>query len=52
MYRPIEGGNHAQFGSYGAQMGDRAATIAAAEQWRLVVQTTADFLAQVATQPQ
>jgi hypothetical protein len=52
MYQPIEGGNHAQFGSYGAQMGDHAATIPAAEQWRLVVQATADFLAQVATQPQ
>lgn len=51
-YRPIEGGNHAQFGSYGAQMGDRAAAIPAAEQWRLVVQATADFLAQVAKQPQ
>ncbi|MCX6086414.1 MAG: alpha/beta hydrolase [Caldiserica bacterium] len=51
-YRPIDGGNHAQFGSYGAQMGDHAATIPAAEQWRLVVQSTADFLAQAATQPQ
>jgi len=50
-YRPIEGGNHAQFGSYGAQMGDHTATIPAAEQWRLVVQATADFLAQVAGQP-
>lgn len=50
-YQPIEGGNHAQFGSYGAQMGDHAATIPAAEQWRLVVQATADFLAQVAGQP-
>lgn len=28
----IEGGNHAQFGSYGAQDGDNAATIPAAEQ--------------------
>jgi hypothetical protein len=52
MYQPIGGGNHAQFGSYGTQMGDHAATIAAAEQWRLVVQATTDFLAQVATQPQ
>jgi hypothetical protein len=51
-YQPIEGGNHAQFGSYGAQMGDHTATIPAAEQWHLVVQATADFLAQVATQPQ
>jgi hypothetical protein len=52
IYRPIEGGNHSQFGSYGTQMGDHAATITPAEQWRLVVQATADFLAQVATQPQ
>ena len=50
-YRPIEGGNHSQFGSYGTQMGDHAATIPPAEQWRLVVQATTDFLAQVATQP-
>jgi len=50
-YRPIEGGNHAQFGSYGAQMGDHAATIPPAEQWRLVVQATSDFLAQVAKRP-
>jgi hypothetical protein len=51
-YQPIEGGNHAQFGSYGTQMGDHAATIPAAEQWRLVVEATADFLAQVAIQTQ
>ncbi len=50
-YRPIDGGNHAQFGSYGTQMGDHSATITADEQWRLVVQATADFLAQVAAQP-
>jgi len=29
---PIEGGNHAQFGSYGPQPGDNPATISAAEQ--------------------
>lgn len=50
IYRFIEGGNHAQFGSYGTQMGDHAATITPAEQWRLVVQATANFLAQVAKQ--
>lgn len=50
-YRFIEGGNHAQFGSYGIQMGDHAAAISAAEQWALVVEATADFLAQVAKQP-
>ena len=37
----IEGGNHAQFGSYGAQDGDGAATISADEQ----IEQTADFLA-------
>jgi hypothetical protein len=52
VYRPIEGGNHAQFGSYGTQMGDHAATIGAAEQRKLVIQATTDFLAQVAKQLQ
>jgi len=51
-YQSIEGGNHAQFGSYGTQMGDHAATIDATKQWRLAVQATADFLAQVAKQLQ
>ena len=50
-YRLIDGGNHAQFGSYGTQMGDHAATIKPADQWRLVIQATADFLTQVAKQP-
>ena len=52
MYLPIEGGNHAQFGSYGTQISDHAASISAAEQWRLVIQATANFLAQVAKQQQ
>ncbi len=34
----IEGGNHAQFGSYGPQSGDGAARIAPAEQWRQTVE--------------
>lgn len=38
----IEGGNHAQFGSYGAQDGDGAASISAEEQRDL----TADFVAE------
>lgn len=38
----IEGGNHAQFGSYGAQEGDGAAAISAETQWEL----TADFIAE------
>lgn len=50
VYRPIDGANHAQFGSYGTQMGDHTATIAAADQRNLVVQATADFLAQIAQQ--
>lgn len=36
-YLTVEGGNHAQFGSYGEQPGDSAATIAPAEQWRQTV---------------
>jgi hypothetical protein len=31
---PIEGGNHAQFGDYGVQSGDRTASISAVEQQR------------------
>ncbi|MBR3689616.1 MAG: hypothetical protein IKL97_00750, partial [Eggerthellaceae bacterium] len=38
----IEGGNHAQFGSYGAQEGDGAAAISAEAQRDL----TADFVAE------
>lgn len=41
---PIAGGNHAQFGAYGFQDGDNPASIAAEEQWRLVVGATVDFL--------
>lgn len=35
----IKGGNHAQFGSYGAQKGDNEATIPAEEQWKITVDT-------------
>lgn len=38
----IEGGNHAQFGSYGEQSGDGSASISAEDQRQL----TADFIAQ------
>jgi len=41
----IAGGNHAQFGNYGAQPGDNAAEITRAEQQAQIVQATADFLA-------
>ena len=34
----IEGGNHAQFGSYGPQSGDGEAQISPAEQWRQTVE--------------
>lgn len=41
---PIEGGNHAQFGSYGAQSGDNAAAISPEQQHQLVAQATLEFL--------
>ena len=34
----VEGGNHAQFGSYGAQKGDGTAAISAEEQWARTVE--------------
>ena len=34
----LEGGNHAQFGSYGPQTGDGAASISPEEQWRQAVE--------------
>jgi dienelactone hydrolase len=40
----IEGGNHAQFGSYGEQPGDNKAIIAASDQWKLTVEATAALL--------
>lgn len=40
----IEGGNHAQFGWYGPQPGDGAASISRAEQQAQIVQSTVDFL--------
>ncbi len=41
----IEGGNHAQFGSYGEQDGDNAATITAEEQWQQTCEAIIDFIA-------
>jgi hypothetical protein len=49
-YRPIEGGNHSQFGSYGTQLGDHAATIPASQQWKLIIDATSAFLDQLAKQ--
>lgn len=40
----IEGGNHAQFGNYGEQKGDGAATIPAQEQQRQAVQFIMDSI--------
>ncbi len=40
----IDGGNHAQFGCYGAQKGDGEATISAEEQWNETVKETEEFL--------
>lgn len=40
----IEGGNHAGFGSYGAQPGDSAPTLSSAEQLRQTVRTADELL--------
>jgi dienelactone hydrolase len=40
----VPGLNHAGFGAYGPQRGDRPATIPAEEGWRRVAQRTLDFL--------
>jgi len=40
----IAGGNHAQFGSYGPQAGDQAASISAEDQWAQAVATTVQLL--------
>ena len=49
-FAPIEGGNHAQFGSYGDQPGDNPATISREEQQAQTVAATAALLASVAEQ--
>ncbi len=43
-WTPIEGGNHAQFGWYGAQPGDGQATISREEQQRQIVAATLDLV--------
>ena len=40
----IEGGNHAQFGSYGAQKGDGSAKISADEQIKITAEKIAEFI--------
>lgn len=47
-YAPIEGGNHAQFGWYGPQSGDNAATISRLDQQAQTVRATVDLLATLA----
>lgn len=43
----IAGGNHAQFGSYGAQPGDGEASISAENQWTQIVQATTALLQRI-----
>ena len=45
VWRPLDGANHAQFGYYGAQARDNAATIDRAEQQAAVIRATAALLA-------
>ena len=49
-YVVIEGGNHAQFGSYGFQAGDKEATISPEEQWAQTATTTVEFLKELEQQ--
>jgi dienelactone hydrolase len=44
LFVPIDGGNHAQFGDYGLQNGDKPASIPAEVQWEQVAQATVAFL--------
>jgi hypothetical protein len=48
IWVPIEGGNHAQFGDYGAQSGDQAAVISPQEQQKQIVDAMVAFLAGLA----
>jgi len=47
QYVPIQGGNHAQFGDYGVQAGDKEATITHADQQRRAVEATVQFLKEI-----
>lgn len=44
IFVSIEGGNHAQFGSYGFQSGDNEASISPEEQWTQTVNATVEFI--------
>ena len=45
QYVIIDGGNHAQFGDYGPQPGDKTATISRADQQAQVINAVVEFLA-------
>jgi hypothetical protein len=47
VWVPIEGGNHAQFGYYGPQPGDAAATISREEQQAQAVDATVALLERI-----
>ncbi len=49
-YVSIEGGNHAQFGSYGPQKGDNPATVTATDQQAQIVEATLQMLEQLTPQ--
>lgn len=46
-FKAIEGGNHAQFGSYGPQKGDNSAKITSAEQQSMAAQYTISLLNEI-----
>ncbi|MCM0647383.1 alpha/beta hydrolase [Clostridium swellfunianum] len=47
VFKEISGGNHAQFGSYGFQKGDKEAKISSLEQQSLAVQYTVNLLSEI-----
>jgi pimeloyl-ACP methyl ester carboxylesterase len=47
VFKEIQGGNHAQFGSYGFQKGDKEAKIPALDQQSLTVQYTVSLLSDI-----
>lgn len=47
----IPGGNHSQFGAYGAQRGDNPAAVTAEEQWQQVAAATVAFLRAIQASP-
>jgi hypothetical protein len=46
----MDGGNHAQFGDYGLQPGDKTATISRAEQQKQIVEASVNFLLELSAQ--